>query len=158
MLPAELVVLTEAAIVVSLSAARSEPGTLILKLPEASTVAVKVCPLTTRLTVSPVWVPVVEPVIVTLPPASATLRTLSSVTSFKVIVGAGAAPLTVKGLLPVPVPVLPAASVLLTEAAIVVSLSATRSEPGTLMLKLPEASTVPVYVLPLTTRLTVSPA
>ena len=68
-------------------------------------------PLTTKLTVSPTWVPVVDPVIVTLPPASAALRMLSALTSLTAMVGVGAVVSTTSSLLVVSVAVLPAASV-----------------------------------------------
>ena len=46
-------------------------------------------PLTTKLTVSPACVPVVEPVMFTFPPASAAFRMLSVATSLRLIDGVG---------------------------------------------------------------------
>ena len=56
---------------------------------------VYVLPLIVRVTVSPACVPVVEPVIVTLLPASAALTTLSVVTLLTEMVRAGAVVSTV---------------------------------------------------------------
>ena len=53
---------------------------------------------------------------------------------------------------------MPAASVVVTLASITLSPSATRSLPGTLMLKVLSAKTRPVKALPLTVRVTVSPS
>ena len=54
-------------------------------------------------------------------------------------------------------PTLPAPSVVITLASITLSGSATKSAPGTSIEKSPLTSTVPVNVLLLTVRVTVSP-
>ena len=54
--------------------------------------------------------------------------------------------------------VFPDASVVVTLPSTVVSPSAAKSEPGTLILYFPVASTVPVNVFPFTVNVTVSPA
>ena len=93
-LPAASVVVTLASIVVSASAAKSLPGTLMLKLPPASTTPVWSTPLTVKVTVSPVVnSPATTPVTATVPPASAALITSSAVMlASKVIVGTGSTP------------------------------------------------------------------
>ena len=88
--------------------------------------------------------PVTVPVMAMSWPASAAFNTLSAVTSSTVIVIAGAVVSTVYGLVEVAVPVLPAASVDETDASTVVSGSAARAEPGTLIENVPSAATVPV--------------
>ena len=60
--------------------------------------------------------------------------------------------------LSVAVALLPAASVLVTLASIVRSVSTARSLPATRMVKRPSAATGPVKVLPLAVRVTMSPA
>ena len=57
----------------------------------------------------------------------------------------------------VPEPVLPAASVVVTDASMTRSASAVRSEPGTLIEKVLSGLTVPVNVLLLTVNVTTSP-
>ena len=53
--------------------------------------------------------------------------------------------------------VFPAASVVVTLAATVVSGSAAKSAPGTSILYAPAASTTPIKLLPFTIKVTVSP-
>ena len=53
---------------------------------------------------------------------------------------------------------MPAASVLVTLALMVLSPSAARSLPATRMVKRPSAATLPLYSTLLTVRVTVSPA
>ena len=81
-----------ALMVLSLSATKSEPATLILKVLPAVTVPVDSTPLTVILTVSPTCAsPPTVPVIATVPAASALLITSPEVMlASKVIVGTGA--------------------------------------------------------------------
>ena len=111
-LPAASWLLTLASITLSLSAAKSAPGTGMLK-PLLLTRPVKVLPLMVKVTVSPLTaLPPTMPVMLTLPAASAALSTSSGVMlALRLMVGAGAVLSNKTSPAVLSVLVLPAASV-----------------------------------------------
>ena len=87
---------------------------------------------------SPSWTsPPTVPVIATVPPASAALTMLSAVMASSAIVGAGASCRPCRSGCRSPCVLLPAASVVVTLASTVMSASAARSLPATLIEKVP---------------------
>src|SRR3569623_352503 len=100
--------------------------------------------------------PPTVPVMFTLPAASAALIAVSAVITLSEIVGAGAVVSMVYDAVLVPVPVLPAASVVLMLASTECSLSVRSSDAGSMMGYAP-LLTVAVFVWPLTVSVTVSP-
>ena len=133
---------------VSLSAFRSDVAIALLYVPSAATLVVKVLSLTKKVIRSPaVNAPVTLPcsVVLALPP-SASVMMLSPVTGSRLMATllSGGVTALLKSLVPEAVPGLPAPSVNATDTSYFVSGSAMSSAVGTLTLKLPCASTVPV--------------
>src|SRR5699024_9251801 len=140
LLPASSVASTVTVTLVS--AAKSAPGTVTLKLPSASKVPGNVLPFTSTVTTSPsVNSPSTLPVITTSAADSALLRTPSSAMSSTVtVVVFSSLAFTTRpySYLIVIEPLLPASSVASTVTVTLVS--AAKSAPGTVTLKLPSAS------------------
>src|SRR5262245_17298716 len=114
----------------SASATSCAPGTLIENVLPACTVPVYVLPFTVSVTVSPTFAsPPTVPVRAVVPPASPALLTPRAVMLLTAEGGAAAVRSTVYDSASPAVPVLPAASVVVTEAWIVQSASATSAAP-----------------------------